>query len=247
MGWMNDFLTYVSKAPIFRKYHHNMLTFGMIYAYSERFVLVLSHDEVVHGKRSLIDKVPGDLWQKCANLRVSLAFMFGHPGKKLMFMGGEFGHFDEWSEAKSLDWFLLDFPHHQGIQCFARDLNHLYLAERAFWQDDFSGRGFEWIDCDDNLRNIISFIRKSDDPAETLIFICNFAPEAHEHFRVGVNIPGTYVEIFNSDDAKYGGSGVINEGLLPSENREWNKRPQSVGLRLPPMGAVVLKRRPIQD
>ena len=241
MGWMNDFLSYMSRDPIYRRYHHNYLTFGMMYAYSENFVLVLSHDEVVHGKKSLLSKMPGDLWQMFANLRVALGFMYGHPGKKLLFMGGEFGQFIEWDEKRPLDWFLLDYEHHRQMKEFAKDLNHLYKNERAFWFDDFANRGFHWVDCDDYLRSTLSFVRKSDDMNEWLIFCCNFTSVPIENHRIGIDHVCDYVEILNSDNPKYGGSGVINEGILRHEQILCNGREYSVGLRLPPLGVTVLK------
>lgn len=241
MGWMNDFLEYVEKEPIYKKYHHNNLTFGMVYNYTEKFVLVLSHDEVVHGKKSMLDKMPGDLWQKFANLRVAYGFMFGHPGKKLLFMGSEFGQFIEWDEAKALDWFLLEYPHHEKMLGFVKDLNHTYIGNEALWVYDNDGNGFEWIDCDDNNRSIYSFIRRGRKKEDTLIVLCNFTPNTYEDFRVGVPFEGKYTEILNSDHEKYGGSGVINVGLKQSEGIEYNGRNESIGLRLPPLGVVVIK------
>ena len=241
MGWMNDFLAYMSREPIYRRYHHTFLTFGMMYAYSENFVLVLSHDEVVHGKKSLLSKMPGDIWQKFANLRVALGFMYGHPGKKLLFMGGEFGQFIEWNEKRPLDWFLLEYDHHNQMQTFTHDLNHLYKNERAMWFDDFAERGFSWIDVNDHSRSVISFARFSDNPDETLIFICNFTPNPIEDHRIGLHHVSDYIEILNSDDAKYSGSGVVNTEVLRYQEILCNDRQYSVGLRLPPLGVVVLK------
>ena len=241
MGWMNDFLAYMERDPIYRRYHHNFLTFGMMYAYSENFVLVLSHDEVVHGKKSLLNKMPGDLWQKFANLRVALGFMYGHPGKKLLFMGGEFGQFIEWDEKRPLDWFLLEHDHHRQMQQFTKDLNHLYKTQRACWFDDFAQRGFSWVDVHDHARSIISFARFSDDPNDTLIFICNFTPNPIEEHRVGLHHAATYTEILNSDHPKYGGSGVINTAPLVPAEILCNNLPKSIGLRLPPLGVVILK------
>ena len=240
MGWMNDFLAYISKEPIHRQFHHTNLTFGMMYHASENFMLVLSHDEVVHGKKSLLSKMPGDDWQKFANLRTSLGYMYGHPGKKLIFMGGEFGQFIEWNEKRPLDWFLLEYPHHQQMQDFTRDLNHLYLNHRAFWHDDFGFGGFEWIDANDSSRSIVSFIRKTDNPDDTLIIICNFTPNAIESHRVGISHVADYHEILNSDDEKYGGSGVINTDIMHSAEIFSNDRQYSIGLRLPPLGVVIL-------
>ena len=241
MGWMNDFLAYVENDPLYRQYHHTHLTFGIMYAYSENFILVLSHDEVVHGKKSLLNKMPGDLWQKFANLRAALGFMYGHPGKKLLFMGGEFGQFIEWDEKRPLDWFLLEYPHHAQMLEFTRDLNHLYRDNPACWFDDFAPRGFSWIDPDDHSRSIVSFARFSDNPAETLIFICNFTPNPVENHRVGLHHPTNYIEILNSDHPKYGGSGVINSDILRPAEIVSNGLPISIGLRLPPLGVTVLR------
>ncbi|MCL2619602.1 MAG: 1,4-alpha-glucan branching protein GlgB [Defluviitaleaceae bacterium] len=230
MGWMNDFLKYMSLDPIHRKFHHNLLTFAMMYNHSENFVLVLSHDEVVHGKKSLLNKMPGDLWQKCAGLRVALGFMYGHPGKKLLFMGGEFGQFIEWDNNRELDWFLLDFDHHKQIQDFVRDLNHLYKYEPALWGDNF-----EWIDADNADHSITSFIRRTDDPADELIVICNFTPVVHEAHQIPAN--HTYTEILNSDNEKYGGSGVVNQAPLTPKSGQ-------ITLRLPPLGITIIKLQP---
>jgi len=255
MGWMNDFLTYMCKDSIHRKHHHHNVTFSMIYAYSEKYILVLSHDEVVHGKGSLVNKMPGDTWQKLANLRTAYGFMMGHPGKKLLFMGGEFAQFEEWSEERTLEWHLLEnYEHHRQMQQFVKDLNHLYLNEKAFWQKDFSGDGFQWISCQDNERSILSFYRasekkrrsKADQEAkgsayEYLIFVCNFTPCPHLDYRVGLPIEGKYTEILNSDDEKYGGSGIINPGTLIAEAHLCDGREFSTPIKLPPLGVVVLK------
>ncbi len=241
MGWMNDFLEYVAKEPIHRKYHHNNLTFGMVYAYTENFILVFSHDEVVHGKKSMLDKMPGDLWQKFANLRVAYGFMFSHPGKKLLFMGGEFGQFIEWNEKQSLDWFLLDYDTHKKTQLYVNELNHLYLKEKALWAHDFDDSGFEWIDCCDGNRSIYSFIRKSGEKNETLVIVCNFTPVVYNNFRLGVPFEGMYKEIFNSDEEKYGGSGVVNRAERHSEKIDCNYKPDSIVLDVPPLGISIFK------
>ncbi|MCL1844104.1 MAG: 1,4-alpha-glucan branching protein GlgB [Defluviitaleaceae bacterium] len=255
MGWMNDFLEYMTKDSVYRRHHHHNLTFSMVYAYSEKYILVLSHDEVVHGKGSLVNKMPGDTWQKMANLRSALGYMIGHPGKKLLFMGGEFAQFDEWSEARTLDWFLLDvYEHHRQMKEFVKDLNHLYLREKALWQNDFEGGGFSWINSDDYERSILSFHRtaekkrrsKADQEAkgssyEYLIFICNFTPCPHLDYRVGLPAPGKYTEIMNSDDEKYGGSGIINPDVLSSEEHLCDGRQHSIPVKLPPLGVVILK------
>lgn len=241
MGWMNDFLTYVKKDPIYRKYHHGNITFSMVYAYTENFILVLSHDEVVHGKGSMINKMPGDMWQKFAGLRAAYGFMYGHPGKKLLFMGSEFGQFSEWSEAKSLDWHLLDYDNHKNMQKYVSDLNHFYLSEPAMWETDFDPNGFEWIECDDAERSIISYVRKSKNCEDILLFVCNFTPETYFNFRVGVPIAGDYKEIFNSDEEKYSGSGIINRNVVKSEKIDWNRRQNSIEIKVPPLGTTVFK------
>ena len=241
MGWMNDFLHYVAKDPIYRKHHHNNLTFGMVYAYSENFVLVLSHDEVVHGKGSLIRKMPGDLWQKFANLRVSYGFMFGHPGKKLLFMGGEFGQFDEWNFAKSLDWNLLDYDHHKNMQLFVKDLNHLYLQENSMWNDDFTGTGFEWINATDADNSVTTFTRTGSNPDDILVFICNFTPTPHMEYRMGVPKATTYKEILNSDNTIYGGSGILNSEDIKSEPMHCHNKNNSIVVKVPPLAVVILR------
>jgi len=245
MGWMNDFLSYMSKDSVYRKHHHHELTFSMIYAYSERYMLPLSHDEVVHGKGSLVNKMPGDLWQKLANLRTTYSFMMGHPGKKLLFMGGEFAQFAEWYNAGSLDWFLLnDYEHHRQIHKFVKDLNHLYLKEKALWQKDFDPEGFQWISCLDNNRSIVSFYRmaeKKSGKKEYLVFVCNFTPVPHMDYRVGLPAPGKYAEVLNSDAAEYGGGGIVNPNVLIAEEFLCDGREYSAPLQLPPLGVVVLK------
>lgn len=241
MGWMNDFLTYFSKDPIHRRYHHNMITFALLYAFHENFVLVLSHDEVVHGKRALLDKMPGDFWQRFANLRTLLAFMYGHPGKKLLFMGSEFGQWQEWSESRSLDWHLLKYEPHQKLQAMVRDLNHLYKNEPALHQVDFNPDGFEWIDFQDSDNSIIAFMRKTARPEETLIFLCNFTPVYRESYRIGVPVAGFYREVFNSDSAEYWGTNKGNYGGLHSEEIPFHGRPCSINLVLPPLATLIFK------
>ena len=215
MGWMNDFLSYIKLDPIYRKYHQNKLTFGMAYHYAENFVLVLSHDEVVHTKSSMIGKMPGDVWQSFANLRLSYGFMMGHPGKKLLFMGGEFAQYSEWSEARSLDWHLLQYADHQEMQAYVKELNHLYAEEPAFWAEDFDPNGFQWIECDDAESSIVSFVRRSEE--KELVFLCNFTPVVHRGFSLGVPQEGVYHERLNSDAARFGGSDVINAVPLQSK------------------------------
>ncbi|OGO89580.1 MAG: 1,4-alpha-glucan branching enzyme [Clostridiales bacterium GWE2_32_10] len=242
MGWMNDFLSYISKDPIYRKYHHSNLSFGLIYAYTENFILVLSHDEVVHGKGSMIGKMPGDYWQKFANLRVAYGFMYAHPGKKLSFMGSEFAQFEEWNETKSLDWHLLDYEKHRQIQDYMRDLNNLYKNEKALWQKDFTPDGFEWIDCADYQVSLLTFVRKGENYEDDIIVACNFTPMPHMNYRMGVPSEGTYIEIFNSDDEKYGGSGIKNGNPIKADKKHWNYRDYSIEVKLPPLGCVYLKR-----
>jgi 1,4-alpha-glucan branching enzyme len=241
MGWMNDFLTYFSKDPIHRKYHHNMITFALLYAFHENFVLVLSHDEVVHGKRSLLDKMPGDFWQRFANLRTLFSFMYGHPGKKLLFMGSEFGQWQEWSDSRSLDWHLLHYEPHQKLQAMVRDLNHLYVKEPALHTVDFDPGGFEWIDFQDSDNSIISFMRKTDRPEDTLIFVCNFTPVYRDAYRIGVPWHGFYREVFNSDSGDYWGTNKGNYGGLHTEEVPFHGRPCSINLVLPPLATVIFK------
>lgn len=239
MGWMNDFLKYIKTDPLYRKYEHDKLTFSMMYAYSEKFVLVLSHDEVVHGKSPMIGKMPGDLWQKFANYRVAMGMMYGHPGKKLIFMGGEFAQFSEWSEARALDWSLLQFNDHINIKNYFRDLNNLYIKEPALWEKDYDPEGFKWINCDDSEKSIVSFVRRSS--YDTLIFICNFTPNTYNYFKLGVPIQGVYKEIFNSDDTKYGGSNVINCDDILTNKMECDGFENSLLIKVPPLAVSVLK------
>ena len=241
MGWMNDFLRYVSKEPIHRKYHHNDLTFSMVYAFTENFVLVLSHDEVVHGKGSMINKMPGDYWQKFANLRCTYGFMYAHPGKKLLFMGGEFAQFDEWAETKSLDWHLLEFEKHQQMKKYVSDMNKLYREESALWEDDFTYNGFEWINCTDAEESIVSFVRKNKKNDDFILVVSNYTPVPRTLHRVGVPFPGAYQEILNSDDLQYGGSGVLNVGTVVSEAIEYDGRMNSIGIKVPPLATVYFK------
>ncbi len=250
MGWMHDMLEYMHMDPIHRRYHHNNITFSLMYAYSENFILPLSHDEVVHLKGSLLTKMPGDLWQRFANLRAFFGYMWGHPGKKLLFMGGEFGQWHEWNEAESLDWHLLESPsdpHHAQLQQFVRDLNALYQQEPALSALDSDPQGFSWIDPHDSDNSVVSFIRRSTKPEETLIFICNFTPVPRFGYRVGVPSPGTYDEILNSDHTRYGGSGTINDQPMPSAPTYWQSCPHSLLLTLPPLATTILKCRAINN
>jgi 1,4-alpha-glucan branching enzyme len=247
MGWMHDMLEYMHLDPIHRHFHHNNITFSLMYAFSENFVLPLSHDEVVHIKGSLIGKMPGDLWQKFANLRAFFGYMWGHPGKKLLFMGGEFGQWSEWNYKESLDWHLLSSPgdpHHQQLRTFVHDLNQLYLHEAALSELDIEPQGFMWIDPHDSENSVISFLRRGKKTEDTLIFICNFTPVPRYGYRVGVPYPGTYEEILNSDHARYGGSHVINDNEMPSGPIAWQTCQNSILLTLPPLATIVLKCRP---
>ena len=242
MGWMNDFLRFVEEDPVYRKYHFNLITFSLMYAFSERFVLPFSHDEVVHLKGSLIGKMPGDDWQKAANLRMALGFMWGHPGKKLLFMGGEFGQWSEWSENRSLDWHLLDNPLNGGIHRWMRDLNAAYGSERAFWDSDCTHEGFQWIDFHDVEQTVLSFVRRSTTTGEELLFACNFTPIPRPGYRLGVPRAGKYRELLNSDAGVYGGSNLGNAGAVYSEPVPEHGRADSVCLTLPPLAILVLKR-----
>ena len=208
MGWMHDVLDYMSQDPIFRSYHHNQITFSLIYAFSENFILPLSHDEVVYGKGSMLGKMPGDDWQKFANLRLLYGFMFGHPGKKLLFMGDEFGQCSEWNHDSSLDWHLLRDPAHAGLLRWVRDLNTLYRGQPALYELESESAGFEWVDCNDFHRSVISFLRRASDPNDMLLVACNFTPVPRQNYRVGVPSGGAWKEILNSDAPLYGGSGA---------------------------------------
>ena len=247
MGWMHDMLSYMSLDPIYRRYYQSNITFSMMYAYNENFVLPLSHDEIVYGKGSLLSKMPGDVWQKFANLRAFYAYMWGHPGKKLLFMGDEFGQWNEWNFAQSLDWHLLEPPHpafHAQLQDFIRDLNQLYQEEPALSKLDYDWAGFSWIDIHDTDNSVVSFMRKSDKEEETLVFVCNFTPVPRYGYRLGVSSAGIYHEVINSDATRYGGSGVENTQPMPSGPMQWQSCPHSILLTLPPLGTVILKRQP---
>ena len=241
MGWMNDILRYFSDDPVFRKYHQNNLTFALLYAFTENFILVLSHDEVVYGKRSLLDKMPGDFWRRFANLRLLFSYMYAQPGKKLLFMGGDIGQWWEWNWNASLDWHLLEYEPHRKLHAFVRDLNVLYRKEPSMHEVDFNSRGFEWIDFSDYERSIVSFVRRAKDPDDFLVFVFNFTPVPRYHYRVGVPKWGFYREILNSDSALYWGSNVGNLGGRHTEPIPWHGRPCSLSLDLPPLGALVLK------
>jgi 1,4-alpha-glucan branching enzyme len=241
MGWMNDTLRYMSHDPIHRKYHHNDLTFGLLYAFHENFILPLSHDEVVHGKRSLLDKMPGDRWQKFANLRCYFAFFFTHPGKKLLFMGGEIGQWREWNHDSSLDWHLLDEPDHKGLQRLVRDLNGIYRGLPALHERDCEPDGFCWINGADADNNVVSYLRFAEDRNNFVIVICNFSPVVREGYRLGVPRGGMYLEVVNTDSEHYAGSNVGNGGFIWAWDDPADHQPASLVLTLPPLAALVLR------
>jgi 1,4-alpha-glucan branching enzyme len=236
---MHDTLAYLKHDPIHRQYHHNELTFSLIYAFSENFILPLSHDEVVHGKGSLAGKMPGDEWRRFAGLRALLAYMWAHPGKQLLFMGSEFGQGSEWSADNGLDWWVLDFDVHQGVQRLSRDLNHLYRATPALWELDSSPDGFGWIDSNDALGNVLSFLRY-DSTGGVVACVANFAAVPHDGYQVGLPQAGRWREVLNTDAAGYGGSGVGNQGFVTAEDEPWHGRPASARLTLPPLGVLWL-------
>jgi 1,4-alpha-glucan branching enzyme len=240
MGWMHDTLDYFGRDPIHRRYHHNQLTFGLVYAFSENFVLPLSHDEVVHGKGSLLRKMAGDRWQKFANLRALYGHMWAHPGKKLLFMGGELAQEQEWSHDRSLDWHLLEQPDHGGVQLLVRDLNRLYREEPALWERDFDSYGFRWLEVNDSSSNTIAWARFSADGSRTLVCIGNFSPVPRSGYRVGLPHGGGWRELLNTDARIYGGTGVGNEGVLEAEAVGWHGVEHSVEVTLPPLGVVWL-------
>ncbi len=243
LGWMHDMLHYAHEDPIYRRWHHNDVTFSMLYAFSENFILPFSHDEVVHGKRSMLDKLPGDVWQKQATLRTLFAYMYAHPGKKLLFMGSEFGQWREWNHDRSLDWHLLTDAAHAGLRRFVQDLNRHYLAQPSLYESDFVSSGFGWIDCTDTDHSVISLVRYANDPRDFLVLIFNFTPVPREGWRFGVPEPGRYNEVLNSDSTLYGGSNVGNLGGVNSEPVPANGFDQSILLTVPPLGALYLKRR----
>nr|WP_207426429.1 1,4-alpha-glucan branching protein GlgB [Pedobacter sp. SYSU D00535] len=241
MGWMHDTLHYFQTDPIYRRYHQGEITFSLVYAFTEKFTLPLSHDEVVYGKGSLINKMPGDEWQQFANLRLLFSYMFGHPGAKLIFMGGDFAQRHEWRHDFSLDWHENNHPLHNGIQKVLKDLNELYQGESALYENNFSWEGFEWIDINDSANSVISWLRKGKDPDESLIFVASFTPAVKENYRIGVPKMGYYQEIFNSDNLKYGGADILNSGDIEAFPIPKHGRSHSVNLTLPPLGITVLK------
>ncbi len=241
MGWMHDTLQYMSKDPIHRHYHHDQLTFGLLYAFTENFILPFSHDEVVHGKGSMLDKMPGDEWRKFANLRLLYTLMFTYPGKKLLFMGCEFGQGTEWNHAQALDWYVLEYPMHRGLKKLQADVNRLYRDTKALHRHDFDPKGFEWIDCHDAPQSVLSYIRRAGD--EFAVVILNFTPVPRPNYRIGVPEAGVYLEMFNSDSEYYGGSNTGN-WQLNAEEKEWMGRPYSIVLTLPPLAGIVLTLKP---
>lgn len=243
MGWMNDTLKYIELDPIYRKYHHNKMNFSMLYNYSEKFVLPISHDEVVHGKKSLINKMWGDTWNKFAGLRLYAAYMMGHPGKKLLFMGSEFGQFIEWREYEELEWFLIDkFENHKKTLDYFKTLNKFYLENKALWELDYEENGFKWIDADDENRSILSFIRRGKNNEDNLIFICNFTSNVYYNFKVGVEELGEYKELFNTDAVEFAGSGQILDCAVSAKEESCKDFSYSIKIKVPPMGVIILKR-----
>src|SRR5439155_1727014 len=243
MGWMHDFLQYLREDPIHRRWHHNLVTFSALYMHSENFILPFSHDEVVHGKGSLLDKIPGDVWQKHASLRALYGYLYGHPGKKLLFMGDEFGQWREWNHDRSLDWHLLDDPAHAALRRYVQDLNWHYRAEPALHEVDFDPGGFRWIDCNDNENSVLSIVRYARDRSDSVVMVFNFTPVPRAEYRIGVPDAAWYVELLNSDAALYGGGNVGNGGGVATEPIAAHGFDQSVRLVVPPLGCLLLKRR----
>ena len=240
MGWMHDTLNYLNNDPVHRHYHHDQLTFGLLYLFTENFILPFSHDEVVHGKGSMINKMPGDEWQRFANLRLLYTYMFTYPGKKLLFMGCEFGQGDEWNHEQSLDWYVLQYPHHAGLKKLVSDLNHNYKQESALHKYDFDPIGFEWIDCHDTDQSVLSYLRKTED--ESIIVILNFTPMVRNNYRIGVPTSGSYSVIFNSDSDYYSGSNAGSHSIIDAEDISWMNRPASLELSLPPLAGLIIKK-----
>lgn len=241
MGWMNDTLNYFQKDPMYRRHHQDQLTFSTVYAFTENFMLPLSHDEIVYGKKSLIGKMPGDEWQRFANLRLLFSYMFTHPGTNLIFMGGEFGQTSEWNFEKSLDWWLLDHAPHKGIQSLMKALNNLYKTEPALYEKQFSHEGFEWIDTSDRNNSVVVYARKGNVHKEQLIIILNMTPIPKDNYRIGVPMQGVWTEIFNSDEHHFGGSGKTNKSVIMAEEIAWQGKAYSISLTIPPLGASILK------
>lgn len=248
MGWMNDFLNYMKCDPYFRKNNYGSLTFSMLYAYSEDFILVFSHDEVVHGKASMIGKMPGDsLEKKAQNLRAAYGFYMGHPGKKLLFMGQEFGQVHEWNENDDLDWDLLQFPLHKQLQDYVKALNTFYREHPAMYQEDYYPEGFQWINCTYHEESLAMFVRKTKKPEETLLFVCNFDNIEHEAFRVGVPFYGKYKEIFSSEEERFGGAGSANARAKTAKAMEWDGRDYSIEIHIPAMSVTIFSCTPLEE
>ncbi len=243
MGWMHDSLGYLQNDPIHRQYHHGQMTFSLVYAYSENYVLPISHDEVVHGKGSLLSKMPGDRWRQLANLRSFLAYMWAHPGKQLLFMGSEFGQESEWAESRELDWWLLDHGEHRGVQSLVRDLNRVYRDTPALYTLDNDPAGFQWIDANDSTSNVFSFIRSGSNGSQ-LVCVSNFSAVPHHGYRLGLPSAGTWVEALNSDADLYAGSGMGNLGVVEATGDAWHGQPASATVSLPPLGTLWLVRQP---
>jgi 1,4-alpha-glucan branching enzyme len=241
MGWMNDMLKYMEASPQERVHMHHKVTFSLLYAFSEQFVLPLSHDEVVHGKKSLLNKMPGDYWSKFAQLRLFYGYFMSHPGKKLLFMGGEFGQFDEWKDLEELDWMLEEYDMHRGVRTYFKDLMRLYKKQKPLYENDHHYSGFEWIDADNNEQSIFSFIRKAKNEQDFLVIVCNFSQATFQDFKVGVPLETTYKEILNSDEIEYGGSGQINKKQIKVVNEPFHGRPYHVSMTIPPFGISILR------
>jgi 1,4-alpha-glucan branching enzyme len=241
MGWMHDTLTYFQTDPVYREYHQNDITFSIYYAFTENFMLPLSHDEVVHGKGSLINKMPGDQWQKFANLRAMFSLMFMHPGTKLLFMGSEFAQYDEWNYKSSIDWHLLDYEPNKGIQTLIKDLNKLYRSEKALYELGFDSQGFQWIDLSDHRNSAISFLRKGKKPGDYLVVVCNFTPVPRENYRIGIPAAGNFDVVFNSDSDQYWGSKFSTKTNYTSDESPKHGLDFSIALDLPPLSVIVLK------
>jgi len=243
MGWMHDMLDYFSHDPVYRKYQHNHITFSLLYAFTENFVLPISHDEVVHGKSSLINKMPGDEWRQFANVRAFLAYMWGHPGKKLLFMGQDIGQREEWNSAGQVRWELLEFDYHRKLQALVRELNRIYRSSPALYQVDFHYRGFEWVDFRDSANSVIAFLRRAEDPKDFILFCCNFTPVARTGYEFGVPEEGFYEEILNTDSELFGGSNLGNGGLVSSRPIPKHGHPSSIAVTLPPLAVVAFRKR----
>jgi 1,4-alpha-glucan branching enzyme len=241
MGWMHDMLHYFERDPLYRRFHQGDITFSMVYAFTENFVLPISHDEVVYGKKALLDKMPGDEWQRFANARAFISYMYGHPGKKLLFMGSEFGQTAEWNSEGQLEWWLLDFEAHRKFQAFNAALNQLYTSEPALYEVDFQYWGFEWIDFHDAQNSVISFVRRAKRRDDHLIVVCNFTPSPHPAYRIGFPEEGAYREIFNSDSEMFGGSNIGNGGYIYAQGTPSHGRPASANVVIPPLGVLIFK------